>query len=283
MAVVSKYDRSTAEVLIFPSAQLSRSRHEIPLARRILFRRGRAAGSAAGHRPAAASALKRQFDVRRLREGAETNCRVRARRAAGRAGGVLLAFRAAGEGPVRRPVRRRLRRRAARYPSIPVFIGRDRHADHVASTPEHLFADPGPCSLGMAAGAAGAAAARADCAEPRHQPGDRRQCHQPDPLAEPLARGAPVLGVLPERLRRPHRQPRDADRPGDAREPGRAAHRGLVHPGLRHQRGDPARLGRPLAGAADPAAGSPAISSCCASSCRACATARRTCRRRARC
>ena len=33
---------------------------------------------------------------------------------------------------------------------------------------------------------------------------------------------------------------------------GRAAHRGLVHPGLRHQRGDPARRRRPLAGAADP-------------------------------
>ena len=48
---------------------------------------------------------------------------------------------------------------------------------------------------------------------------------EPHPLAEPLARGAPVLGVLPERLRRPHRQPRDADRAGDPRDAGRADHR----------------------------------------------------------
>ena len=34
---------------------------------------------------------------------------------------------------------------------------------------------------------------------------------EPDPLAEPLARGAPELAVLPERLRRADRQPRDAD------------------------------------------------------------------------
>ena len=72
--------------------------------------------------------------------------------------------------------------------------------------------------LGMAVVLLVRAPAGADGAEPDRQPGDRRQRLQPDPLAEPLARGAPVLGVLPERLRRPHRQPRDADRTGDARD-----------------------------------------------------------------
>ena len=38
--------------------------------------------------------------------------------------------------------------------------------------------------------------------------------------------------------------------PGDPRESGRAAHRRLVHPGLRHVVADPARRGRSLAGAA---------------------------------
>ena len=40
----------------------------------------------------------------------------------------------------------------------------------------------------------------------------RARRHQPDPLAEPLACGAAELAVLPERLCRPHRQPRHADR-----------------------------------------------------------------------
>ena len=59
--------------------------------------------------------------------------------------------------------------------------------------------------------------------------------HQPDPLAEPLARGAPELAVLPERFRRPHRQPRDADRQRAARERDGEHPRGLVHRGLRHR------------------------------------------------
>ena len=45
-----------------------------------------------------------------------------------------------------------------------------------------------------------------------HQSGDRRAVHRPDPLAIALARGAPELGVLSERFRRPHFQSRDADR-----------------------------------------------------------------------
>ena len=57
--------------------------------------------------------------------------------------------------------------------------------------------------------------------DPARQPGAplRRDPgrHADGPLAEPLARGAPELAVLPERLRRPHRQPRDADRLRGAR------------------------------------------------------------------
>src|SRR5207245_9714944 len=49
-------------------------------------------------------------------------------------------------------------------------------------------------------------------AEPDHQPGDHPEFLQPDPLAEPLARGAAELGVLSERLRRPDRAARHADR-----------------------------------------------------------------------
>ena len=134
---------------------------------------------------------------------------------------------------------------------IPVFIGRIVTLI-TSSKPEELFADHWHVLARHGGGAAGAAPACAHRAEHRGQPGDRGQCRQHDPLAEPLARGAPELGVLPERLRRPHRQPRDADRPVDPRDAGRADHGGLVHPGLRHQRGDPARVRRPLAGAADP-------------------------------
>ena len=134
---------------------------------------------------------------------------------------------------------------------IPVFIGRI--VTLITSVkPEQLFADHWHVLAGMAVGAAGAAPARAHRAEHHGQPGDRGQCQQHDPLAEPLARGAAELGVLPERLRRPHRQPRHADRPGDPRDAGRAADGRLVHPRLRHQRGDPARRRRPLARAAGP-------------------------------
>ena len=133
--------------------------------------------------------------------------------------------------------------------TIPVFMGRIVTLI-TASPPDELFAKFWPHLLGMAAGAADRAAARAHDAEPHRQPGDLGQRLEPHPLAEPLVRGAAVLGVLPERLRRPHRQPRDADRAGDPRDAGRAAHQRLVHPGLRHHRADPARVGRSLAGAA---------------------------------
>ena len=96
---------------------------------------------------------------------------------------------------------------------IPVFIGRI--VTVITSTGQAAAIARG--SLARArrhgGGAAGAAPAGAHRAEHHGQPGDRRQCQQHDPLAEPLARGAAELGVLPERLRRAHRQPRDADRP----------------------------------------------------------------------
>ena len=133
--------------------------------------------------------------------------------------------------------------------TIPVFMGRivtlitatpPRRAvrDILAAPPRH------------GGGAAGRAAAGAGLAEPDRQPGDRGQRVEPHPLAEPLVRGAPVLGVLPERFRRPHRQPRDADRAGDPRDAGRADHERLVHPGLRHERAHSAQLRRSGAGAA---------------------------------
>ena len=108
--------------------------------------------------------------------------------------------------------------------TIPVFMGRIVTLI-TATPPDQLFATFWPHLAGMARGAADRAADCAGLAEPDRQPGDRRQRVEPHPLAEPLARGAPVLGVLPERFRRPHRQPRDADRAGDPRDAGRAASR----------------------------------------------------------
>src|SRR5438045_4312804 len=51
-------------------------------------------------------------------------------------------------------------------------------------------------------GASRVAPGVADAAERAVQPGDRRQCRQPGSLAEPLARGAPIVELLPERFRR---------------------------------------------------------------------------------
>src|ERR1022692_4090580 len=90
---------------------------------------------------------------------------------------------------------------------------------------------------------------RGDCAQPadaarpgaayRHRdPPERAHPgrHQPDPLAEPLARAASGLAILPERLCRAHRQPRDADRQRAARKRDVRHSRGLVHRGLWHER-----------------------------------------------
>ena len=92
--------------------------------------------------------------------------------------------------------------------TIPVFIGRvvglvSTHAPADAAA-RHLAAASGHGRRAAAAAAAGLllGARRAD--QPDRQSGPL----QPDPLAEPLARRAPELDVLPERFRRPHRQPR---------------------------------------------------------------------------
>src|SRR5690606_37175667 len=53
--------------------------------------------------------------------------------------------------------------------------------------------------------------------------------NEPDPLAEPLARRAAEPAVLPERLRRPDCEPRDADGELAAREHDVEHSRGLVH------------------------------------------------------
>ena len=165
---------------------------------------------------------------------------------------------------------------------IPVFIGRVVTLV-TAAKPEDAVRRHWPMLLGMALVLLVLRPARAHGAEPARQPGDRRQRVEPDPLAEPLARGAAVLGVLPERFRRPHRQPRDADRAGDPRDHRRADHRRLVHPGLRHQRAAAARHRRPVARAADRAVVRRLSGAAARCSCRACATAPRRCRRRARC
>ena len=156
--------------------------------------------------------------------------------------------------------------------AIPAFMGRIVTLV-TSSKPETLWTRKLADAARHGGRAAGASPARADGAEPGQQPGDRGQRRQHDPLAEPLARGAPVLGILPERFCRPHRQPRDADRTRRAREPRRADHRRLVHPGLRHRGAGAARLRRPLAGAADRALVRRLHRACCACSCRACATA----------
>ena len=160
---------------------------------------------------------------------------------------------------------------------IPVFIGRIVTLI-TASQPDELFAT----YLAAAARHGGGAAGR--CARSRSRRRTSSPTRRSPPTSSNLIRWQShwhvvrqSLGVLPERLRRPHRQPRDADRAGDPREPRRAAHRAS---GTSWSTA-PARCvllasRRPAAGAADRCSGSPATSCCCASSCRACATAPRT-------
>ena len=145
--------------------------------------------------------------------------------AAARADRVLLAFRPPGEAAVRRRCSSPASSSRCSTRTIPVFIGRVVTLVTTSQAGRRCSPSHWPLLLGMALVLLVAAAGRAHDAEPARQPGDRRQRLEPHPLAEPLACGAAVLGVLPERFRRPHRQPRDADRPGDPREPRRADHR----------------------------------------------------------
>ena len=108
--------------------------------------------------------------------------------------------------------------------SIPAFMGRIVTLV-TSSKPETLWTEQLAVLLGMAWCCCCCGRLAHDGAEPRHNQAIAGQRRQHDPLAEPLARGAAGVGVLPERFRRPHLQPGDADRPGGAREPGRADHR----------------------------------------------------------
>src|SRR4051812_5873459 len=67
------------------------------------------------------------------------------------------------------------------------------------------------------------------------QSGHQSQLHEFDPLAKPLACGAAELDLLPERLRRPCRQPGDADRPVHAGKSGHGIRCRVVHHRLRRQ------------------------------------------------
>jgi hypothetical protein len=166
--------------------------------------------------------------------------------AAGRAHRVLLAFRPPGEMAVRRPVRGRVVRGADRQRGALVH-GTHRHpGDHGSSrpVPGRDLAD----ARRHGAGGAGGAPVHRPATLSHHEPGDCGTVHQPDPLAGPLARGAAELGVLPERLRGPHLNPRDADRTGRALDAHRLGHRALVHFGLRRDRDRHDGIRRPVAG-----------------------------------
>jgi hypothetical protein len=191
----------------------------------------------------------RACHVRSVRKVPEANRHARRRGSAARADRVLLAFRAPGEAAVRGTVRCRIRARDHRHDDTDLLRPRGHARDQLQTgdavhRARHLAARDG-------AGASGRAPCHADDAEPARQSGDRRQCVEPHSLAEPLARGAAVLVVLPERFRRPHRDTRHANRAGDPRDDRLAHHRRLVHSGLRHQRTSPAGACGPMARAAD--------------------------------
>ena len=103
-----------------------------------------------------------------------------------------------------------------------------------------------------------------------------------DPLAEPLARRASEPHVLPERLRGPDREPRDADRRQLARERDVEHPRGLVHRRLRRHRVCADDLRRLAARRADLGLGDRVTWWACATSCRACASSRARTRKAAR-
>src|SRR5215211_6559026 len=200
--------------------------------------------------PVAGPAVCERPHVLVVREDADADRPARTARAAGRADRVLLALRPPGAGVVHRAVRDRARGRAARYRGSVVHRPH-RHVGDVGAGRPIREPDVAVARRHGAGGADCPARYRAGALS-RHQPGDRRAVHQPDPLAESLARGAAELGVFPKRLRRPHLESRHADGAGVAREPGRLGHRGLVRDRLRHDRPDHDRRRRLVADDPDP-------------------------------
>ena len=167
------------------------------------------------------------------------------------AGRLLLAFRAPGERAVRRAVRDRLRRRAARYHDPGVHRPRRDPRHHEPTPDDACSRNPGTCCSGWR-WCCWCAAAGAHGAEHGRQPGDRRQRHQPDPLAGHWHVVRQSWAFFQNDFAGRIANKRDADRACDPPEPGLDDHGGLVHPGLRHQRDAAAGRGRSLAGAADP-------------------------------
>ena len=157
--------------------------------------------------------------------------RARRRRACSRSTGTSCGRRRAGT----RPCSRRAWRRPRSTRCIPLFIGRLVSLMEATDRMAALEAQ-WPLLAGMVVAGAGGAAAGGlgRHLDPPHGADPGRDL--PDPLAEPLARGAAELAVLPERFRRAHREPRDADRARAARQRDGEHPRGLVHRRLRRHR-----------------------------------------------
>ena len=112
--------------------------------------------------------------------------------------------------------------------AVPWFMGRI--VTIVTKTPPaRLFAEDWPWLVGIAAFVVIVRPAITLTALPDLQPGHRGAVHRPYSLAVALARGAPELGVLSERFRRPHFQSRHADRAVGAFDADSHDHDRLVH------------------------------------------------------
>ena len=156
--------------------------------------------------------------------------------------------------------------------SVPWFIGRLVRAITATPAGAVLRREPDPARRHGGGGAA-RAPGRHRVAEhdlPRRHHGQR---DQHDPLAEPSARGAAELALLPERLRRPHRVARDGHGPGRPPERHRLGHGHLGHRGLRRDGADGAGPRRRRADDPHPGLVLLLRGRCSASSCPGCATA----------
>ena len=169
---------------------------------------------ACGARHERASRRNGGHHVRLLRKPRSTH-RPAASRAAARAARVLLALHRADALAVRHDVRHRPRRGADRHadPGVHRQLVTLMQADDRAAA----FRPPTPMLAGMAALVLFGRPLTLMARQPGAQQRGAARRDEPDPLAEPLARGAAELALLPERLRRPHRQSRHADQQRAAR------------------------------------------------------------------